>query len=650
MSGKGIAAFVDGFIGGRDKRRQWKREDEDQVWTGKVRGREETEWGQSDEDRGRRHKREDVAEGRDTTRWGWEQDKYGDYRKDRGRRIDWEDYEQSRVKQRDGREDDERQRYADAYAAASRSLAAEIAEAEAHNAALRQEAEQRRADAPASGPRSVSAISALDPDAPAPSSPGLSFGREQGRADWGASQGVRNIISQSLDAQAPDAPASGPRSVSAISALDPDAPAARGRGLAYGDRMPEPPETPIAGPWTELGRTDNGGIVYRNEAGQVLYRDEQGVVDDYQEVGKIMRGRGFVPTARGERQTVGAVTPPSRVDAQGASVNAISALDRSAPAPSSPGLSFGREQGRADWGASQGVRNIISQSLDAQAPDAPAPSSPGLSFGQKKPAAAQPSPQGRRIVAADPAQFDKQATRAARSFMDHYRETAAPQIMEGFLKAGEPAKAEAFGKFIESGQTQEAMTHWSKAIFSAQTGNARAFAENLAKAYNTRGYFDDGINALIDKSAIEEDPETGEIYGHITFANTETGEEVQMPFRGLDDLYRSGVGMLAPQEVFKRNLEQTDKADERRAQLLDTYSKEAGNNADKTEFEKVTKVMETLAKSTEGLSMTPDEQMAAAIAYVRQFDDKGRYIGKAEAEPEAKGNAAPQDDLPIFMR
>ena len=198
------------------------------------------------------------------------------------------------------------------------------------------------------------------------------------------------------------------------------------------------------------------------------------------------------------------------------------------------------------------------------------------------------------------------------------------------------------------------MTHWSKAIFSAQTGNARAFAENLAKAYNTRGYFDDGIDALIDKSAIEEDPETGEIYGHITFANTETGEEMQMPFRGLDDLYRSGVGMLAPQEVFKRNLEQTDKADERRAQLLDAYSKEAGNNADKTEFEKVTKVMETLAKSTEGMSMTPDEQMAAAIAYLRQFDEKGRYIGKAEAEPEANGKAAPppapQDDLPIFMR
>ena len=42
MSGKGIAAFVDGFIGGRDKRRQWTREDEDQAWTGKVRGREET--------------------------------------------------------------------------------------------------------------------------------------------------------------------------------------------------------------------------------------------------------------------------------------------------------------------------------------------------------------------------------------------------------------------------------------------------------------------------------------------------------------------------------------------------------------------------------------------------------------------------------
>ena len=574
MSGKGIAAFVDGFIGGRDKRRQWTREDEDQVWTGKVRGREETEWSQRDEDRGRRHKREDVAEGRDTTRWGWEQEKYGDYRQDRGRRIDWEDYERSRVKQSDGREDDEREMIASAYDAAQDAYRAEQESLAAQQAAADRAPREAAADR--------------------------------------ASQGVRNIISQSLDAQAPDAPASGPRSVSAISALDPDAPAARGRGLAYGDRMPEPPETPIAGPWTELGRTDNGGIVYRNETGQVLYRDEQGVVDDYQEVGKIMRGRGFVPTAGGERQTVGAVTPPSRVDAQGASVNAISALDGSAPAPSSP----------------------------------------GLSFGQKEPAAAQPSPQGRRIVAADPAQFDKQATRAARSFMDHYRETAAPQIMEGFLRSGQADKAEAFGKFIESGQTQEAMTHWSKAIFSAQTGNARAFAENLAKAYNTRGYFDDGIDAVIDKSAIEEDPETGEIYGHITFVNTDTGEEMQMPFRGMDDLYRSGVGMLAPQEVFKRNLEQTDKADERRAQLLDAYRKEAGKNADNTEFENVTKVMETLAKSTEGMSMTPDEQMAAAIAYVRQFDDKGRYIGKAEppAAPQDAPQASPQDDLPIFMR
>ena len=480
MSGKGIAAFVDGFIGGRDKRRQWKREDEDQVWTGKVRGREETEWCQSDEDRGRRHKREDVAEGRDTTRWGWEQDKYGDYRKDRGRRIDWEDYEQSRVKQRDGREDDERQRYADAFGAAQGSYQAE------QDTLAAQEAEQAAA-------------------------------------------------------------------------------AERAGSMA--------PTAPVDDSWKAMKNGATGGTVTRGADGRMSYSDPVFQTDDQGRIAKML------------------------------------------------------DQG--DY-----------RQVEEQGPAMP----------PQMQQAAQAQQQGRGVVAADPAQFDKQATRAARSFMDHYRKTAAPQIMEGFLKTGEPAKAEAFRTFMESGQTQEAMTHWSKSIFAAQTGNARAFAENLAKAYNTRGYFDDGIDALIDKSAIEEDPETGEIYGHITFVNTETGEEVQMPFRGLDDLYRSGVGMLAPQEVFKRNLEQTDKADERRAQLLDTYSKEAGNNADKTEFENVTKVMETLAKSTEGMSMTPDEQMAAAIAYVRQFDDRGRYIGKAEAEPEAKGNAAPQDDLPIFMR
>ena len=566
MSGKGIAAFVDGFIGGRDKRRQWKREDEDQVWTGKVRGREETEWGQSDEDRGRRHKREDVAEGRDTTRWGWEQDKYGDYRKDRGRRIDWEDYEQSRVKQRDGREDDERQRYADAFGAAQGSYQAE------QDTLAAQEAAQAAAQAAA-----------------------------------------RAAAAERAGSMAPTAP--------------------------------------VDDSWKAMKNGATGGTVTRGADGRMSYQDPIHTITDQDQIkAKIAEG-GFYPmheqgpampqpTTGPEPTRAGRVLPRDdwRMMKNGATGGTVTRGADGRMSYSDPVFQTD-DQGRIAKMLDQGDYRQVEEQGPAMPP--------------QMQQAAQAQQQGRGMVAADPAQFDKQATRAARSFMDHYRETAAPQIMEGFLKAGEPAKAEAFRTFMESGQTQEAMTHWSKSIFAAQTGNARAFAENLAKAYNTRGYFDDGIDALIDKSAIEEDPETGEIYGHITFANTETGEEVQMPFRGLDDLYRSGVGMLAPQEVFKRNLEQTDKADERRAQLLDTYSKEAGNNADKTEFENVTKVMETLAKSTEGMSMTPDEQMAAAIAYVRQFDDKGRYIGKAEgaAAPATQAApAAPQDDLPIFMR
>merc|ERR1711978_47984 len=118
------------------------------------------------------------------------------------------------------------------------------------------------------------------------------------------------------------------------------------------------------------------------------------------------------------------------------------------------------------------------------------------------------------------------------------------------MRNGDTEKAEAFQKFLDSGQTQEAMGHWAEAVARAQFGDSRGFVESMAKAYNVRGYYDDGIAAVPEKTTINEDAD-GNISGTIVFMDEQTGREFSMPFNSIQELYRAGAGFLAPETVFK---------------------------------------------------------------------------------------------------
>ncbi|TRW94930.1 hypothetical protein FNJ84_17715 [Paracoccus sp. M683] len=486
MSSAGIASFIDGFISGQDIRRRRADEDKDRAWDEKSRARQETAWGQDDQDRGRRmawedetrgrtrtewaqgdvdrsrrHAREDwsfdrdkVEAGRDDTRFGWEGEREADRRSDRGRRMAVEDYEQDRRRAADQREDQLREDIAAAY----------------------DEAEQMHTISNAPGP----------------------------------------VI----------------------------------------------PDTAPAQPQYEGGRNF------------------------------VLPGTEIAPQQR--------AAPPQQSAPQ----------DRRFSAQSEPAAQ------------PTGARN-------------------------QQPAIA-PASSGRTVVPADVDQFDAKAVKAGSSFMDAYRDGPAQKIIGAYMRAGDIDKAEKFETFMDNGQTKEALGHWSKAIYAAQAGNARSFAENLARAYNTRGYFDDGIDAVIEKSEIVQDDKTGRISGHITFVDTRTGEEMQMPFDGLDDLYRSGIGMLSPEQVFERGYEQVQRADERQAAIVDAYQKGFDKEPTDTDMDRITDALDMIAKSPEGMGMSADEQMQAALAFVAQFDGKGRYVGKPAGSGEAA--TAPSNDVPIFIR
>lgn len=234
---------------------------------------------------------------------------------------------------------------------------------------------------------------------------------------------------------------------------------------------------------------------------------------------------------------------------------------------------------------------------------------------------------------------DARAAEAGKTFMQHYRETAVPKIVEAYARAGELEKAKAFDEFARSSQTQEAMGHWSEAVFAAQTGDSERFASALAKAYNVRGYFDDGIVALPDETVIQHD-ENGRISGKIVFMDEATGKRMEMGFEGADDLYRMGIGMLSPEQVFERGLQQADAAAERRQKIMDSLSKPD----DKTEFDRMSAVIEQIEKSPQGMGMSMDEKIAAARAYLKRFDSAGRLL------PESEGPAAAEADVPVFLR
>ena len=148
----------------------------------------------------------------------------------------------------------------------------------------------------------------------------------------------------------------------------------------------------------------------------------------------------------------------------------------------------------------------------------------------------------------------------AKGFMDHYMKVGAPMVLEGFLKTGQFDKATAFQEFISRTETKAGMDNWAKAAFAASTGDMDAFADNVLQAYNRLGYFGDDTTIVEDESGFTHD-KAGNITGaKITFKDEKTGNTFDQVFTDPNDLVKMGITLLAPDQAFEYFYKQQEAA------------------------------------------------------------------------------------------
>lgn len=150
------------------------------------------------------------------------------------------------------------------------------------------------------------------------------------------------------------------------------------------------------------------------------------------------------------------------------------------------------------------------------------------------------------------------AKKNAPSDIDFFVKTAVPQIAAKYIEQGRPDLADAWGKWAGEKTSQKHMETWAKAKRASMTGDIEGAADHVMELY--RGY-DDGVTPL-GKEVVKD--KSGQVTGfNVRLKDDDTGEE-RVQFVGPQEL-DSGLGMLAPTELFKKTQEKVAAAEAARA-------------------------------------------------------------------------------------
>ena len=155
------------------------------------------------------------------------------------------------------------------------------------------------------------------------------------------------------------------------------------------------------------------------------------------------------------------------------------------------------------------------------------------------------------------------------SLDEFFNKVAVPKISEQYMEI-DPEKAETWMRWNEEKQVRQGQKYWSQAIGRANAGDFDGFGKYLVKAYNTRGYFDDGTEVK-DWKTIKDDK--GNITGaQLTFKGPD-GKEFTQVVNGMEDAYRLGAFMLSPENVFNTGLSEIQAAKKAQLQMAQDQQK-----------------------------------------------------------------------------
>lgn len=204
------------------------------------------------------------------------------------------------------------------------------------------------------------------------------------------------------------------------------------------------------------------------------------------------------------------------------------------------------------------VQQPVAQTIPAggQIPPAAAPAPMQMASAPSAPidpvgALAQPPKASKRFMVGDMGfdtkeQATAQAQKEAPTAMEFFVKQAVPKIQAGYLAQGDPAKAEAWGRYAEDTTSQKNMETWSKAYRSAQAGDIEGAARHVFKLYQN---FDDGVTPVSHETVKNKD-------GHVTGFNVKLKDdasgETRSQFVDKSSLVEMGLSALSPPAMFEQ--------------------------------------------------------------------------------------------------
>lgn len=274
-------------------------------------------------------------------------------------------------------------------------------------------------------------------------------------------------------------------------------------------------------------------------------------------------------------------------------------------------------KGKAPASASPTVRGLADTATEAMA----ATTSPAMEATAAAASKDLPETAGKK------APSEATRNKYAGDFMDHYREVGAPMVYEALISKGEFAKAEAFRQFLDSDATKAGMENWARAAFAASVGDMDTFADEIMEAYDRLDYFPDGTTIVREESGFTRD-KAGNITGaKLTFKDEKTGNTFDQVFTDPNDLVRMGITLLAPEQAFEFYFEQQQTAAETARGLQKEQSE-----ADKAQQKRVDDVAKLIFENSKDISGVPQISYGEAVRQAQE-----QLSGTGGADPAAAG-------------
>jgi len=157
------------------------------------------------------------------------------------------------------------------------------------------------------------------------------------------------------------------------------------------------------------------------------------------------------------------------------------------------------------------------------------------------------------------------AAKQVGSFTEYYMKTAVPQLVDGYMRAGKPQLAQQYQTWMETAGAKQGLKHWATAARAASRGDTGQFIKSMQAAYNTPGYYDDGVNLVGGEEIKDKD---GNVTGIRMKFKGADGKEYAQEYQGMEDVYRQGVMVMSPEAVFQQGMADVKAAQAVRAEAI----------------------------------------------------------------------------------